>query len=581
MPVGHVEAGLANRRPGAALSGRDEPRGDHAPRRPAFRPDARWQRAGWRRKGSPADRIFVTGQFRHRRGAVRARRLSGAVATHRVASGLNSTPSKKLIVVTAHRRESFGDGFEHICAALLRLAGRERRADRLPGASQSERAGAGAPPAGRQPNILLLDPLDYVPFVDLMRRASLILTDSGGIQEEGPSLGKPVLVMREKTERPEAVEAGRSNWWVPPRRRSCSESHPCCWIDEEERRRMSRVHNPYGDGQASRRIADAIAGLPERGWGVTRRNCCAGAAPAISAMQNSALARFGAAEPSRPNILLLMADQFRADCLGVAGTARSTRRTWIGWQAAGGPIHQRVFFHPHVHSGAGGAADGPRAVEPRDAALCGSRAREYPVEMPRALRDAGYYTAAIGKLHYHPQRTSTDIIRRCWTNRAASNSVDFRSDYRSWFWSQAPSLDPGCDRPGVERLRREPYVAARAAASYHVDRRDGGELGSTAISGRSLFPEGVVRAPAQPVRSAGTVLEAIPGCGFADGDGRAMGAKVREAERTARATRGTAISARPRCAVAPGILRLGHVSWTSRSGASWKRWTGAGSWRRR
>jgi UDP-N-acetylglucosamine 2-epimerase (non-hydrolysing) len=109
-----------------------------------------------------------------------------------------------------------------------------------------------------QPNIVLLDPLDYIPFVDLMRRAWLILTDSGGIQEEGPSLGKPVLVMREKTERPEAVEAGTVKLVGTDEEKIVSQA--CLLLDhEEERQRMSRVHNPYGDGQASRRIADVLA----------------------------------------------------------------------------------------------------------------------------------------------------------------------------------------------------------------------------------------------------------------------------------------------------------------------------------
>jgi UDP-N-acetylglucosamine 2-epimerase (non-hydrolysing) len=93
-----------------------------------------------------------------------------------------------------------------------------------------------------------------------MRRASLILTDSGGIQEEGPSLGKPILVMREKTERPEAVEAGTVRLVGTDEEKIVSEAS-LLLDNEEERRRMSRVHNPYGDGQASRRIADAIAGF--------------------------------------------------------------------------------------------------------------------------------------------------------------------------------------------------------------------------------------------------------------------------------------------------------------------------------
>ena len=123
--------------------------------------------------------------------------------------GRGSTHAKKLIVVTAHRRESFGDGFEHICAALLRLA-RARATCRSPTPSIAIRM-CWSPctacwAASRISSCSIRS--DYVPFVDLMRRASLLLTDSGGIQEEGPSLGKPVLVMREKTERPEAVEAG-------------------------------------------------------------------------------------------------------------------------------------------------------------------------------------------------------------------------------------------------------------------------------------------------------------------------------------------------------------------------------------
>ena len=107
-------------------------------------------------------------------------------------------------------------------------------------------------------NVTLIEPLEYVPFVDLMRRAHILITDSGGIQEEGPSLGKPVLVMREKTERPEAVEAGTVK---------LVGTDPALIVDEaslllddpEEYRRRSLVHNPYGDGQASSRIAGVIA----------------------------------------------------------------------------------------------------------------------------------------------------------------------------------------------------------------------------------------------------------------------------------------------------------------------------------
>jgi UDP-N-acetylglucosamine 2-epimerase (non-hydrolysing) len=166
-------------------------------------------------------------------------------------------PAKRLILVTAHRRESFGEGFERICRALVAIA--DRPDVHLiypvhPNPNVQE-------PVNRyllsHPNITLLEPLDYVPFVDLMRRAYVILTDSGGIQEEGPSLGKPILVLRGKTERPEAVEAGTVKLVGSDAARIVAETtllldHP------DEYRRMSRIHNPYGDGHASERIEAAL-----------------------------------------------------------------------------------------------------------------------------------------------------------------------------------------------------------------------------------------------------------------------------------------------------------------------------------
>jgi len=165
--------------------------------------------------------------------------------------------SKKLIVVTAHRRESFGEGFERICAAIARLA--ERPDVQI------------VYPVHRNPNVwepvnrllsnlsnvFLIEPLQYVPFVDLMRNAYLLLTDSGGIQEEGPSLGKPVLVMREKTERPEAVEAGTVKL-VGSNEDTIVAAASRLLENENEYLAMARVHNPYGDGRASMRIADVI-----------------------------------------------------------------------------------------------------------------------------------------------------------------------------------------------------------------------------------------------------------------------------------------------------------------------------------
>jgi len=166
-------------------------------------------------------------------------------------------PARQLILVTAHRRESFGEGFERICSALLRLS--RRRDVQIvypvhPNPNVQEPVGRLL--SGRE-NILLIEPLAYVPFVDLMRRARVLLTDSGGIQEEGPSLGKPVLVMREKTERPEAVEAGTARLVGTAQDRIFEEVSRLL-DDPAEYDRMARVHNPYGDGRASQRIADVI-----------------------------------------------------------------------------------------------------------------------------------------------------------------------------------------------------------------------------------------------------------------------------------------------------------------------------------
>jgi UDP-N-acetylglucosamine 2-epimerase (non-hydrolysing) len=166
-------------------------------------------------------------------------------------------PAKKLIVVTAHRRESFGDGFERICAALATLARRPDVMIVYPVHPNPNVQGPVRAHLGGLPNVLLVEPLEYVPFVDLMRRAYLLITDSGGVQEEGPSLGKPILVLREKTERPEAVQAGTVRLVGTDEEQIVSEANRLL-DDARERDRMARVHNPYGDGCASPRIGDII-----------------------------------------------------------------------------------------------------------------------------------------------------------------------------------------------------------------------------------------------------------------------------------------------------------------------------------
>ncbi|HTU47537.1 MAG TPA: UDP-N-acetylglucosamine 2-epimerase (non-hydrolyzing) [Bryobacteraceae bacterium] len=166
--------------------------------------------------------------------------------------------SRKLIVVTAHRRESFGEGFVRICEAISALAGRDDVQIVWPvHPNPNVRRTVDETVRGRE-NVLLIEPLEYLPFVDLMRRSYLLITDSGGVQEEGPSLGKPILVLREKTERPEAVEAGTVKLVGTDRELIVREAVRLI-EDRAEYDRMARLHNPYGDGQASGRIAESIA----------------------------------------------------------------------------------------------------------------------------------------------------------------------------------------------------------------------------------------------------------------------------------------------------------------------------------
>lgn len=169
---------------------------------------------------------------------------------------LNS--NRKVILVTGHRRESFGGGFERICQALMEVAQQHPDVDIVYPVHLN--------PNVREPvnrllsgvgNIHLIEPLDYLPFVYLMSRAHIILTDSGGIQEEAPSLGKPVLVMRDTTERPEAVAAGTVKLVGTETANIVCELNSLL-VDHEAYRSMSFAHNPYGDGQACQRILEAL-----------------------------------------------------------------------------------------------------------------------------------------------------------------------------------------------------------------------------------------------------------------------------------------------------------------------------------
>lgn len=167
--------------------------------------------------------------------------------------------NKKLILVTGHRRESFGGGFERICQSLVHIARAHSDVQVVYPVHLN--------PNVREPvnrilqdvdNIHLVEPQQYLPFIYLMSRAHIILTDSGGIQEEAPSLGKPVLVMRDTTERPEAVAAGTVQL-VGTDMDKIITGLEALLTDEAAYQKMSFAHNPYGDGQACQRILDRLA----------------------------------------------------------------------------------------------------------------------------------------------------------------------------------------------------------------------------------------------------------------------------------------------------------------------------------
>ncbi len=212
------------------------------------------------RENVPARRIFVTGNTvidallstRERFGQYGDMRR--AIDEQLPHPGEN----RRIILVTAHRRENFDGGMRRIASALLQLVQREDTfvvfpVHRNPNVLEPMRA-----MLGDHPRIRLMLPLDYLPFVYLLSRSYLVLTDSGGIQEEAPALGKPVLVMRTTTERPEGVEAGTALLIGTETERIVTEATRLL-DDPQHYERMSRAHNPFGDGQASRRIVNILA----------------------------------------------------------------------------------------------------------------------------------------------------------------------------------------------------------------------------------------------------------------------------------------------------------------------------------
>lgn len=267
IPVGHVEAGLrthdiyspwpeeVNRKVAGAISELH------------FAPTERARRA-LLDEAVPDSRIQVTGNT-----VIDA--LHEVVAlldvdqekSNALAREFRLDPERRMILVTGHRRESFGDGFQRICEALRRLAQRQDVEIVYPVHLNPNVKGPVEENLSDLPNVHLLPPQDYLPFVYLMSRAHIILTDSGGVQEEAPALGKPVLVMRETTERPEAVEAGTVKLVGTDVQKIAGEATRLL-DDDEAYRQMSIAHNPYGDGKATGRIIDAL-----HAWYENKKDC--------------------------------------------------------------------------------------------------------------------------------------------------------------------------------------------------------------------------------------------------------------------------------------------------------------------
>lgn len=257
IPVGHVEAGL---RTGNIYSPWPEEinrKVTGAIARLHFAPTEK-AASNLASEAVPSDLISITGNTVIDALLEVVERLEGdprQSASFDEAFGID--PSKRLILVTGHRRESFGGGFNRICSALLAIAEREDVQIIYPVHLNPNVKGPVETSLGALESVRLIAPQDYLPFVHLMRRSDIILTDSGGVQEEAPSLGKPVLVMRDTTERPEAVDAGTVRLVGTDTDLIVRETNQLL-DDQAIRESMERAHNPYGDGLASQRIRDAV-----------------------------------------------------------------------------------------------------------------------------------------------------------------------------------------------------------------------------------------------------------------------------------------------------------------------------------
>lgn len=261
IPVGHVEAGLRTGNKYAPFPEEINRKVTTAIADLHFAPTAT-SRENLLEEGVAPEAIVVTGNtvIDALLSVSERLRCDPALAERMEAEFPFLDPSRKLVLVTGHRRENFGEGFENICRALAEIASLRPGAEILypvhlnPNVQEPVRRILGE---GRRGNVHLIRPVDYLPFVYLMSRCHLIVTDSGGIQEEAPSLGKPVLVMREVTERPEAVAAGTVRLVGTDREKIVAETLRLL-DDPDAYRSMSTGNNPYGDGKAAGRIADFL-----------------------------------------------------------------------------------------------------------------------------------------------------------------------------------------------------------------------------------------------------------------------------------------------------------------------------------
>jgi UDP-N-acetylglucosamine 2-epimerase (non-hydrolysing) len=258
IPVGHVEAGLrsgniyhpwpeeVNRKVAGAIADLH-----FAPTETAA--------AALRSENVPAERIYVTGNT-----VIDALLATKARIDENpsLAAGLDPIVErfvgKRIVAVTSHRRENFGDGMRAIAEAIAAIAARPDVAVIFPVHPNPQVRSAMEPLLAALSNVALIDPLDYPHFVRLLAEADLVLTDSGGVQEEAPSLGKPVLVMRETTERPEGITAGTAKLVGTDKDRIVTEIFSLL-DDSEAYSAMARAHNPFGDGLAAQRIAEIVA----------------------------------------------------------------------------------------------------------------------------------------------------------------------------------------------------------------------------------------------------------------------------------------------------------------------------------